>query len=454
VAIYVPLALALITGGEGNKPIGDPGWPKGAAAIFNVPSRIAWWEGPPFGGGEWHAENRGDAKTLSAFLADFAKIDVKSKQVVVHDGVGGSFWLNPNREPAKRAAARMDWSFTVWQPGNWDRLRKLPADLNPTDPKDAADGPPARIDVYTGQLAWANVTVPNGLKVVDERLEAHGYAAADGTVLEGMIADLTTGKPMPATVRIELIAPEKGGYRYTDVAKTTAAADGRWVLTRVPEGWYRIVIEADGYVPRVIAYLKLELQPRWHRYDSGLARRSFVAGRVTDEAGQPLPDVEVRLDNVTAGADGRYEVPAGATVRTGPDGRFRNDQVPVGRASVWLSKAGYVRPGLGQPTDMPKGDVELTMIRAGRVVVTVDFTGRQRPDGYIVRIEPEGGETVGKYGGSGNINDKDQMTFDFVPPGRYVVRGHPNPSSDDRQTTPMTIDVEGGKTAEVKLVAK
>src|SRR6516164_3024778 len=95
-------ALALIQGGEGNTPLPDPGWPKGAAAIFNHAGRIAWWEGPPFGGGQWHAECRGDAKALSAVLADFAKLDVKSKRVVLHDGVGNSFWLNPNNEPAKR----------------------------------------------------------------------------------------------------------------------------------------------------------------------------------------------------------------------------------------------------------------------------------------------------------------------------------------------------------------
>ncbi|HEX3449516.1 MAG TPA: hypothetical protein VHS97_14775, partial [Isosphaeraceae bacterium] len=54
-------AYALITGGEGNKPISDPGWHAGAAAIFNHTGRVAWWEGPPFGGGQWHAECRGDA---------------------------------------------------------------------------------------------------------------------------------------------------------------------------------------------------------------------------------------------------------------------------------------------------------------------------------------------------------------------------------------------------------
>ena len=58
-------AFALITGGEGNTPLADPGWPRGAAAIFNVGARVAWWEGPPFGGGQWHAECRGDAQAFN-----------------------------------------------------------------------------------------------------------------------------------------------------------------------------------------------------------------------------------------------------------------------------------------------------------------------------------------------------------------------------------------------------
>jgi hypothetical protein len=71
VAVTTREAFAWITGGEGNAPIADPGWPNGAAAIFNTKARIAWWEGPPFGGGQWHAECRGDAGALTAVLADF-----------------------------------------------------------------------------------------------------------------------------------------------------------------------------------------------------------------------------------------------------------------------------------------------------------------------------------------------------------------------------------------------
>src|SRR4051812_50126821 len=115
-------AVALITGGEGNTPINDPGWPKGAAALFNNPARVAWWEGPPFGGGQWHAECRGDAGAFNAVLADFARLDAKTKRLVVHDGVGQSFWLNLNNEPEKQAAARIDWVAMVWQPASWERL--------------------------------------------------------------------------------------------------------------------------------------------------------------------------------------------------------------------------------------------------------------------------------------------------------------------------------------------
>jgi len=50
------------------------------------------------------------------------------------------------------------------------------------------------------------------------------------------------------------------------------------------------------------------------------------------------------------------------------------------------------------------------------VQVTVDFTGKERPGGYIVSITPEGGNVVGSYGGSGNIDAKNQIAFTDVPP--------------------------------------
>ena len=455
VALTSSEAFALITGGEGNKPLTDPGWPVGAEAIFNVKSRIAWWEGPPLGGGQWHAECRGDAKALSAVLADFAKLDVKSKRIVLHDGVATSFWLKAGNQPAKRDTT-VDWIFMVWQSESWKQLRKLPAELNPIGPEDAANGPPSQIDVYTGgNIKWANVTVPKGLKVVDQRLEAHGFTIRDGVVLEGKVTDLATKKPITAKVRLELITLQNNGYSYSTVAKAETDAKGRWVLKKTPAGWYRVIIEAKGFVPRVLGHLNVDDQPRWQAFDGGLVRPAKVAGRLTGDDGKPLADVEVRIDGVTTNSGAHYQSAQGYTLKTDKDGRFRSDQIPAGRATIWVYKPGYCRPGLGLPITTPKEDIKLTMIRAGRIVVTVDFGGKVRNGMYLVQVEPEGGIAIGKYGGTGNIsNDTNQITFDNVPPGRYVVRGRPNPGAANQETDPITIDLKGGKTAEIKLKAK
>jgi len=216
-AVSAQTAFALITGGVGNDAKDDAGWPAGAAAIFNHPSRVAWWEGPPFGGGQWHAECQGDAKALSAVLVEFAELDVTAKRIVVHDGIGYSFWLNPNGEPAKQEAARIDWTFMVWQPAHWERLRALPPRFKAVDASDARDGPPSQIEVYVGgNLRWADVTVPKGLMIVDERLEAHGFKAANGTVLEGTVVDLVSKRPLAARMKLQRIEPQPtGGYKYT-----------------------------------------------------------------------------------------------------------------------------------------------------------------------------------------------------------------------------------------------
>lgn len=65
-------AVVVITGGKGNQVITDPGWPEGVAAIFNHHARIAWWEGPPFGGGQYHSECLGGTESFNAVLAKFS----------------------------------------------------------------------------------------------------------------------------------------------------------------------------------------------------------------------------------------------------------------------------------------------------------------------------------------------------------------------------------------------
>lgn len=449
-------AFALITGGQGNETLRDPGWPAGAAVIFNNASRIAWWEGPPFGGGQWHAECRGDAKALSAVLADFAKLDAKSKRVVLHDGVGRSFWINPNGEPAKMKEAEIDWMFTVWQPDNWQRLRKLPLDLNPTAGRNAAETPPTQLDVYTGgNVSWSDVVIPEGLQITDERLESHVFKSTDGAVLEGAVVDMANKKPIVATMRLERVESQaKGGYRYTLVDLKVTDQQGHWVLKNAPAGWFRLVINAEGYVPRIAGYTKQDGRPCWNQHDAALSKAAPVAGRVTDGDGKPLEGVEVRLADAGSNAEGRYESPENYAAKTDADGCFRVEQFPAGNARVIALKNGYCQLGLGPTVTAPTSEVSIRMAKAAEARVIVRFGDKKRPPEYLVSIEPEGGAAVGKWSGASQIDANNQALFKNVPPGRYVLQGKPNPSSVGDESEPVTVILKGGETTEASLIAK
>ena len=167
-----------------------------------------------------------------------------------------------------------------------------------------------------------------------------------------------------------------------------------------------------------------------------------------------MADVDVRLGNVQAASGGRYPSPSEYGFKTDAEGRFRAEPIPAGTASIWVRKPGYYGPGLGHPVKSPGANVEIRMKRAGSVLVTVDFAGKKRAGDYVVKISPEGGDVVGSYGGSGNIDAKDQLDFAILPPGRYILTGRPNPGSDSEETEPVTLDVKGGQAAEVTLKAR
>lgn len=79
-------ASALIQVGRGNDPVSDPGWPQGALAVANLKSRVGWWEGPPFGGGQWQFLYRGETEAFLQALTNFASIRAPALDLVIHDG--------------------------------------------------------------------------------------------------------------------------------------------------------------------------------------------------------------------------------------------------------------------------------------------------------------------------------------------------------------------------------
>src|SRR5947209_19599947 len=79
-------ALALIVVGRGNDPVHDNNWPAGSMEVANLKTRVGWWEGPPFGGGEHTLLYRGDEAAFQAALDAFARIKAPRLDLFVHDG--------------------------------------------------------------------------------------------------------------------------------------------------------------------------------------------------------------------------------------------------------------------------------------------------------------------------------------------------------------------------------
>jgi hypothetical protein len=162
--LALPSARALIMLG-GTEPVNDPGWPVGAVAMANAPGRIGYWEGPPFGGGQYTFEFSGDATALNRALEIFAKIRAPSLELVVQDGPHFSPFIKNSNAPNEKG--QIDWSFTVWIPANWHRLFNNPKSTFGSDqPNFRKPVDPPRLTVYTGgKVDWREVQVPPTLRV-------------------------------------------------------------------------------------------------------------------------------------------------------------------------------------------------------------------------------------------------------------------------------------------------
>ncbi len=450
-SICTSSAFALIEGGEGNTPINDPGWPKGAAEIFNHKGRTAWWVGPPFGGGEWHSECKGDVAAINDVLKLFAKIEGPKKRLVVLDGLGYSFWLDPNGTKRGDRNTKIDWSFSVWQEDRWKMQKELPAGISAI-PHDHTV-PIATITVHTAALRWSEVQVPEGLEVIDNRLEAHGFQLSDGRVLEGNVS-AGPNKPLQAKIRVEEIIPKKtGGYDYQLVKSLDTDEHGHWAIKSFGEKWCRIVAQCEGYASRIAGHVHYDRQPGWESMATVLSLQGSIKGRVVNDTGQPLADVSVVLRDLLSVDGGRYETLEEVFQKSNSAGEFQFKDVPHGTARLTGHRNDLFFPGLGQPVTIPGDLVELRMSKAAAIIVRVEFSRDRGKLEYIANLTPEGGEKIGSWSGSAKVDAENTVKFDGVPPGKYDLRVHPNPSSEADRKKVQSIDLKGGEetTVVVKL---
>ena len=450
-SLLVNNCYAIIFGGEGNKPLRDPGWPKGAAEVFNWKTRIAYWEGPPFGGGQWHAESKGNAEEVNRVLQAFEKIEAKQKRVILKSGIGYSFWLDPNRDRRHDKKTKIDWEFTVWVPKSWEFQKTLPPGMSAISGEPGEEPVPV-LTIYTSFVKREKLELPKGLIIEDNTLEGHGFTKKDGRVLQGRVVDAESQEPLLATIRFESISKNpKGGYTYEQSEELKTNANGEWTKRNVTRKWSRIIVEAVGYSPRIVSHIRYDHQPGWAFLGSTLSKSTSLSGRVVNEQGQPLSGVRVRLSGVTVGDTSAYKTPLSES-KTNADGYFEFPVAPKGKGTLTVYKTGLNGPPLGQKITIPEDGLTVKMTQAAEFTVKVHFANGKAAESYIVNVEPVGGNKVGTWGGSATLDENNSYHFNNVPPGSYNVVVRPNPGSSKSTTEPVKVELNGGesKTVEVK----
>ena len=468
--------FALIMVNSGDRPVENMGWPRGCEKVANQPGRLGWWEGPPFGGGEYHFEFVcKDTAEFNAVLKAFAAIQVpglpaksassasgentyrdaaQALELVVHDGPEYSAVFDCEGAAADKKKSRVDWTFTVWNPANWYRLFNSPNLTFESDHHNFRQPvAPPRIDVYIGggTIVWNKVKVPPNVHVVDKREEAAPVRPKGGGLVRGTVYDMATGQPIAGAEIV--VARGNDPRELQEVARTNTDNRGLGEVEKIPSGRYAIVVRAAGYAARVAERYENKAAT-YHEFTAMLAPEAAVKGTVADAEGKPITDVQVSPASTLAMDGLGYACSDVKAAMTDKEGRFEIRSLPEGFTQLRcrapsLHQETFVFELYGVPSEGIKIVMTGTGVVRGKVI---GRDGKPAPGATHVSIGHPGGDRVGQWGGSMQCKGDGTFEFQGVPPGEYLVGTNPLLSIKGEDPNAKRITVKAGQTVEVEIV--
>lgn len=468
--------LAMISFSLGNTPVENRGWPTGTEHVANLTSRLVSVAG--LSGGEYHFGYRcSDTAEFNAALAKFAAIraprttrrsisldgradiiDDKPLLLVVHD----------YREDIERPAGwtflkeRLDWTFAVWVAEqfyrNFNRLQGGPFSGHPYYRQPV---PPPRIDVYVGgdgPIVWEEVNVPSNVRVIDKRAVAAPVDVKNGGVVRGRLFDMATHQVIAGADVVMMKRIEPRGLKET--ARTKSDDAGAFSVHGIPEGYYGIHVEAEGYAGRDVGPYDNRSGHSFHDLDALLARTGSLRGQVVDTHGNPVRGVRVRAREVWGIDSLGYRCSQEPMATTDEDGRFELLSLPRGFASLRCRGPSLHQKSISSAlftvgTKAWEKPEEATIVVEGTGTVrgkVVGGDGKPPQRALIVEIEPKDGVRVGTWGGSVQCKEDGAFEFKGVPPGEYVLIAKPNPMREGEASEPKLVTVTVGGTVSLEIV--
>lgn len=448
-------APGLISIGD-DRPVRDLGWPTGVTELANLESRDSWWEGPPFGGGEYHFNYAGDANAFADALAKF--LDIRAPKFEIHIQPGACDHGFGREKGDDGWTPDVDWEFIVWRPDNWNRLHNNPEMVFFSDAPGFRESVPApRLLIYLGHegaLQLEELELPKSkgrLEIIDHRASSMGIET-EGAAIRASAYDAQSGKILEEA---RLTLQPRNAENDLEPITLSMGDSGLIEKDDTPPGDYTVSISAPGYASRTLAYPKMNAN-EYFDFTAYLEKTTRLVGKALDSEGAPIPNVEVSAASLI-GSDGRgYSTPNSLEATTNEAGNFEISGVPMGYLVFRTHHPDYTStPSIQNPVATSSEKVyTLRMAQSGELRVLIrDESGQpmSQLDGksLIINIEPKGGSVRGAWGGRATVNRMGEYLFKNVPPADYVITSRPNPGrSDHEYGAPVEIRTAPGTTTE------
>jgi protocatechuate 3,4-dioxygenase beta subunit len=303
---------------------------------------------------------------------------------------------------------------------------------------------------------------------------------ATGTAkIRGRVISPETGAPLRRAL-VSIVSLE-GGIRRV----VTADADGRYEFADLPEGRYNLTASKGGFVTLQYGQrrpfepgrpVNVVDEQVLERVDFTLPRGSVIAGRVSDEFGEPITGVQVqaqrymylpggqrRLTYATAPGStddlGQFRIfglmPGEYIVSTTSRGGLTFQQGASGSTDSFEGYAPTYYPGTPNPAEAQPVSVslgqELSMnfsLKAARMArisgTVVDSRGRPTTGAYVTLFSRAGGGISAMSNGS--VAADGAFTLINVAPGEQTLEVSANPRTPDDQqefaSVPLTMTGE------------
>lgn len=332
--------------------------------------------------------------------------------------------------------------------------------------------------VMTGWLT-PRAAAQTGTPVTGPRGTVTGPAEPAGTaVMRGVVLAADTGAPLR---RADVRAFGAGGR---GTALATTDDNGRFDLTGLLAGRYTLMASKGGFV--TLQYGQRRPAERGTPIDLGagqvleklvlaLPRGGVIAGRITDEFGEPAVGVQVQVLRYAFAPGGRRLQPAGRMDATDDQGSFRLYGLNPGdyyvsatlRSGLMMTMDGRPAPEGRQgyaPTYYPgtpsRADAGRITVGVGQEVGGISFalapTRVARVSGRVVGLTGDRANAfvmarlddgVGFGGGmqaGGQVDEDGEFHIASLPPGRYLLQVQPRGGREEDELVGLaTVTVAG-----------